>query len=640
MKNFFGDRLHSNNTEENTSPRKIRSLKHIEPVNKQITDQPTPSAQSDSNSIIQGLKRALDKLGNRLSTENREKITKEYNQACIILDVCRKGYEELDNQRKQNPPVPLAAEQQEFIEVFEKASEYNHKAKEYKDQFSIDQKPETFINDLEMVNQKLRKNKLVQDTVFSASVKTDSSGKITIDLAKFVPSAIDLSKLDLSNQEKDIPDTIEVNLTSIDKSSFKRPFIYDLSSTLFLARMALKSGYIYATYNTHAELYRKVLEHYLQTRIYSELKKTNLSQNDFMDFIYYFNENTKRLIVNNNMNRTIEGCKSDKSIHTSHHSSSSNLERSYQDDPETQRKKNELKALFSDNPDERNDAEIKYIEDPKKYFEQEVTRAKEHIKWAERFTQWFPLHDDWIQAGMKQQLGIEPEKFREVHQQLNNLVDALKLDENTTVLPDAQTYKELAMASAKFKVIRELLKDSISIRDEIPKRINGFERVPTSANEQNCLIHALLKVDKPEWDMQKIEKAAKSIRNNFSTKMKKKLDEYTQNQKKAEMEEIYLPLFSERYEAVNNSQMLDLGSYDGQYLINYLREQKMIDPDRSLLIYKLNKEKLQCREDYPTDSNKEPYTLFLYQDYHFEAMIKSPKQEGERPNQADGPSTS
>jgi hypothetical protein len=205
-----------------------------------------------------------------------------------------------------------------------------------------------------------------------------------------------------------------------------------------------------------------------------------------------------------------------------------------------------------------------------------------------------------------------------------------------------QHFEDLTRANLALKRIHNLLKDGIPVEDT-PRQINGLERVPISANEQNCLIHALLKVDRPEWDMQKIVKSAKSIRNNLATKMKKKLYEYTQNQEKAEKEAIDLPLFSERYEAVQSNNMLDIGSYDGKELINYLCEQNLIKPNRGVLVYQLSNGKIQCIEQVPPmllEEKQKPYSLFLYQDYHFEAMIKSPKQEGERPNQADGPSTS
>jgi hypothetical protein len=85
-----------------------------------------------------------------------------------------------------------------------------------------------------------------------------------------------------------------------------------------------------------------------------------------------------------------------------------------------------------------------------------------------------------------------------------------------------------------------------------------------------------------------------------------------------EMEEVVRRLY-----AVINEDMLMLGSYDGAELINYLREHKIIDPNRGLLVYELDKErKIRCNDHYPVSSSKKPYSLFLHQDFHFEAMIE------------------
>jgi hypothetical protein len=191
----------------------------------------------------------------------------------------------------------------------------------------------------------------------------------------------------------------------------------------------------------------------------------------------------------------------------------------------------------------------------------ETTRTLHH--WATNFQDRFDLNEEWAQTGMKK-FGITNDILET---SLKKLPDALPFTQEilgSRPISDlvgecdaskiVQHFEDLTRANLALKRIHNLLKDGIPVEDT-PRQINGLERVPISANEQNCLIHALLKVDRPEWDMQKIVKSAKSIRNNLATKMKKKLYEYTQNQKKAEMEGIYLPLFSERYEAVNNSQI-------------------------------------------------------------------------------------
>lgn len=74
---------------------------------------------------------------------------------------------------------------------------------------------------------------------------------------------------------------------------------------------------------------------------------------------------------------------------------------------------------------------------------------------------------------------------------------------------------------------------------------------------------------------------------------------------------------------VDNDQMLDLANDDGEELIKYLREKKKIEPDRSLRVYEYKNGKLRCYELYRVESSsKPPYTLFLVNDNHFEAMVK------------------
>ncbi len=70
--------------------------------------------------------------------------------------------------------------------------------------------------------------------------------------------------------------------------------------------------------------------------------------------------------------------------------------------------------------------------------------------------------------------------------------------------------------------------------------------------------------------------------------------------------------------------MLDLGSYDGKELINWLHDMGFIEPNRSVLVYKLRHGKIQCIEQVsPALKEKQkPYSLFLYDDYHFEAMVE------------------
>lgn len=688
MKNFFGDKLNISKTEENANSRKIKPLKHIElvnkqPIDKQSTDQPTTSAQSD-NTFMAILRKGAEKMlaypQQVIAMANRRpEIQEEYRQVCIVLNACKNRYRELDSQKKSH--VPFTEDQEKFLEAFKQAYEYKNKAKGILDQLAMDpDELERFMKDLKQANQDLNSNKLVQEAVFPASVKIDSSGKITIDLAKFVPSAIDLSKLDLSDQNH-----IEIDLSHINENKYNYPLsnIHSLSLDNRTLNSALKLGYSCKLYNTHPDLYRQTLEHYLKTRLYLKLRKADLPADAFKKFTNLSGDYAEKLVS------IVISTKSElgESIRHDHHYSSNNnseIRKDYQDDPKTQRKKNELKALFSDDTTAKNIAEEKCIlnayqaiippdlkapteqrddletlnqinhslrEIAQNYPEQFRPALKQAIvttrtlhHWAANFQDRFDLNEEWIQNGMKE-LGITKENFETsftefqtnpllTHQEI---LSGLAVSDIVYGNPDTrhpaynahlivQHFEDFTRLNAKLKAIHDLLKEGIPVKD-IPERIRGLERIPTSGSKLNCLIHALLKVDKPERDMNEIVQEAPSIRENLAKEMEKKLDEYTRDQKRAADEGVDTLIFSEGYNAVKSNHMLSLGAFDGKELINFLREHNLIDPDRNLVVYELSRQgKIRCMDHYPVNSSTKPYSLFLQEDYHFDALIEPQKK--------------
>jgi hypothetical protein len=250
------------------------------------------------------------------------------------------------------------------------------------------------------------------------------------------------------------------------------------------------------------------------------------------------------------------------------------------------------------------------VEDLKESFTQGVKTAKELIEWTETFTKRFDLREKWVQDGIAK-LGIELKDFGNAYEQLQQF----------TLAPPLGADNELVVAS--LQSIRDRLKGGIPVED-IPRQINGLARVETSGHKMNCLIHALLKVSNPEQDMESIKKQAKNIRKDFILKMNDRVNSAYQNNEfeAQEMDELV-----RRLDAVINKGMLMLGSYDGAELINYLREHKIIDPNRGFLVYELDKErKIRCNDHYPVSSSKKPYSLFLNQEFHFEAMIEQKKE--------------
>jgi hypothetical protein len=275
----------------------------------------------------------------------------------------------------------------------------------------------------------------------------------------------------------------------------------------------------------------------------------------------------------------------------------------------TQQEIDKQKVAFPDDQIKRKfsgENDIKKINDQ---FEQRKQAANELIEWTETFTKWFDLREKWVQDGIAK-LGIELKDFENAYKQLQQFTLSPPLDH-------LGADNELVVAS--LQSIRDRLKGGIPVED-IPRQINGLARVETSGHKMNCLIHALLKVSNPEQDMESIKKQAKNIRKDFILKMNDRVNSAYQNNEfeAQEMDELV-----RRLDAVINKGMLMLGSYDGAELINYLREHEIIDPNCGLLVYELDKErKIRCNDHYPVSSSKKPYSLFLHQDFHFEAMIE------------------
>ncbi len=88
----------------------------------------------------------------------------------------------------------------------------------------------------------------------------------------------------------------------------------------------------------------------------------------------------------------------------------------------------------------------------KEYIEQEMNTARGLFGWTKTFRKCFNIRkdqvEDWVQAGLKQQLGIEFEDFRKSYLHLRKLIEDFS--------PESD--EKLVVANAKFKYIHELPK--------------------------------------------------------------------------------------------------------------------------------------------------------------------------------------
>ncbi len=279
----------------------------------------------------------------------------------------------------------------------------------------------------------------------------------------------------------------------------------------------------------------------------------------------------------------------------------------------------------------------------------ELADTRTFYEWIIKFQKAFDLKETWVQKGL-QKLGIKDlentfteflksrlltDKIKGSVYAIDEIVDGYgRLAGDTSkIVDDTERFKEL---NNGFRPLHYSLKTGIPIETS-PKQIKGLQVIKTPGNVNNCLIHALLKVSKPSRGNYHIEKQGSLIREILKYKMEEK---FTKEQEKREskpesaLDENAISELRKRCDAVKCNEMLDLGSFDGLELINFLKEDKIIDRDRGIHIYKEDKSNISFFEQVEhKNSTNEPYTLFLQQDFHFEAMIS--KDEAANGNESD-----
>ena len=221
----------------------------------------------------------------------------------------------------------------------------------------------------------------------------------------------------------------------------------------------------------------------------------------------------------------------------------------------------------------------------KEYFERKMNIAQEYFEWAKIFRERFNIRndrvEDWVQAGIKQQLGIELKDFRKSYQQSQMLIENFS----------PESYEKLVVANAKFKYIREILKWGIPVAG-IPDYICGRKVTNVDGKGYNCLIRALLKGAHPGWEDELIEAGVEDMRR-----------------------------LLEEDNLVKEGAMLDLGSEEGKQLINRVKMANWIEPDREILVYQYRGNKIQCFSITDGTSDKPPYAVLRDHDgEHFRAI--------------------
>lgn len=263
----------------------------------------------------------------------------------------------------------------------------------------------------------------------------------------------------------------------------------------------------------------------------------------------------------------------------------SNQEDIYNTYPEYRKASSQYGTAYDIPSSSSHDSTGKSPDSPEKQHYKTQKEAKELIEWAKTFTKRFDLGEDWVQAGIKQQLGIKLEDC-ESYQQLRE-------HEETARKPySLESYEELVMANAQLKSIHDLLKGGIPVKD-MPDRICGRTVTQVSGRGNDCLIRALLKGARPKWEENVIEDGVIEMRQHLiETKI------------------------------VEDGAMLDLGNLEeGKQLIKSMKETGWIEPDRDILAYQYLDGKIRCDPIAEGESNKPPYAvLFDSAGIHFYAI--------------------
>jgi hypothetical protein len=219
-------------------------------------------------------------------------------------------------------------------------------------------------------------------------------------------------------------------------------------------------------------------------------------------------------------------------------------------------------------------------------FKQEKETAKEPIRWVEIFRNRFDIQENWVRAGIEQQLEqleMKLEDFRESFQQLQKLIKD----------SSPASYEELVKANTKCEFICGSLKHGIPV-ERIPDRICGRKVTYVSDKGNNCLIRAWLRGAYPKYEDRVIEAGIKDIRE-----------------------------LLEMNGVVEKGAMLGLGEneVEREHLIDWMKTTNWIEADRGLLLYLYSNDKIQCLSITDGTSDKLPYAVLLnLNNKHFYAI--------------------
>jgi hypothetical protein len=250
------------------------------------------------------------------------------------------------------------------------------------------------------------------------------------------------------------------------------------------------------------------------------------------------------------------------------------------------------------------------------------------------FKKRFDLNDDWVDIKLKkehiEEICTEHRENDYVRKIIDDPHDIMEIASNCPPDKIVDTYEELIRANASLKHISEQFALIVPAKFE-PKRINGRDVLETSGMGCNCLIHALIKVSKPEMPQKKIEKEAASIR------------QILVNEGWANKYEFLDP----QTVRPNRPSVGDDPQFLGDRVIKELIDKGWFDPSRGLVVYQFctesdvlsvqgasrsRKKQVYCGEfsteicQRAEEADKPEYALFLTGQDHFQAMSEPRKK--------------
>jgi hypothetical protein len=279
-----------------------------------------------------------------------------------------------------------------------------------------------------------------------------------------------------------------------------------------------------------------------------------------------------------------------------------------------------------------------------------TTNYRDWVKdWIRDYPHRFNSSEPWLQESMER-LGIKEEDISKSYEAFlanKHVQEALLIKGSIT---DAaynfsseealETYNGLVRANAKLKYIHSQLSKGFPV-ESIPEVINGRRHVITSGEDHNCAFHSFEQVS-TDWDKTKIKEKGRGYRVRLIEKaserlnlLEKQLIPDMKNKKlKSQADNEALSLLQEerdrlkaRIPNIKKGDLLELDSWEGRLIIDCLVEEGLpIDRSRGLLIYRLVKGRINCVESEimprSPEAQEPPYTFFLKQDVHFNAMVE------------------